>query len=72
MKPLIGTACVVLLIGLAGGSPVNAKGCVKGAIVGGVAGHLAGHHGALGAAAGCAIGHLEANKQQNGTTQKGY
>ena len=66
---LIRSACVALLIGLAGGTPVNAKGCIKGAIVGGVAGHLAGHHGVLGAAAGCAAGHHEANKRQNGTTQ---
>ena len=53
-----------------GATGVNAKGCIKGALVGGAAGHMAGH-GKMGAAAGCAVGHHEANKKDQNSSDPG-
>ena len=66
MKMLV--ALLVLGVAVGTGASANAKGCIKGALVGGVAGHMAGH-GAVGAAAGCVIGHHEANKRPNATSE---
>jgi hypothetical protein len=51
-------------------APAHAAGCLKGAAVGGAAGHLAGHHAVLGAGVGCVIGHHEANKHAQETSQQ--